>query len=157
VLSTGTGVQTAAASAVWDAAATANPIKDILVMKQAIRVYGYNPEGAILALNPYEHRVLLEYLISIKGSSIPAFASQKVEIGVVQELLGCRVVVSENFTMDQALMFVDQRAATWKAFMPITSIVIDEPGIGSKVRAWEEGEAILTDPKASYLLSNTKT
>lgn len=157
VLSTGTGVQTSAATACWDVAATANPIKDILTMKQAIRSYGYDAEGTILALNSYEHRVLLEWLINVKGSSIPSFASQKIETGVVMEILGCKVVVSENFTTDQALMFVPQRACTWKSFMPITAVIIDEPLIGKKVRVAEEGEAILTDPKASYLLSNTKT
>lgn len=157
VISTGTGVQTGAASSVWDVAATANPIKDILVMKQAIRAYGYDPEGAILALNSVEHKDLIEWLISVKGSSIPQFASQKIETGVVMELLGCRVVVSENCTTDQALLFVPQRACTWKSFMPITSVVIDEPGIGKKIRVWEEGEALLTDPKASYLLTNTQT
>jgi hypothetical protein len=157
VLSTGTGVQTGAASSVWDVAATANPIKDILVMKQAIRAYGYDPEGAVLALNSVEHKDLIEWLISVKGSSIPAFSSQAVEKGVVMEILGCRVVVSENFTTDQALLFVAQRACTWKSFVPITSVVMDEPGIGKKIRVWEEGEALLTDPKASYLLTNTQT
>lgn len=157
VISTGTGVQTGAASSVWDVAATANPIKDILVMKQAIRAYGYNPEGAILALNSIEHKDLIEWLISTKGSSIPQFASDKISSGVVMEILGCKVVVSENATTDQALLFVPQRAATWKSFMPITSVVIDEPGIGKKIRVWEEGECLLTDPKASYLLTNTQT
>jgi hypothetical protein len=157
ILSTGTGVQTGAATSVWDVPATANPIKDILVMKQAIRVYGYDPEGAILALNSIEHRNLLEWLINTKGSSIPAFSSNLVGNGVVMELLGVKVVVSQNCTTDQALLFVPQRAATWKSFMPISTAVIDEPGIGKKIRCWEEGEAILTDPKASYLLTNTAT
>jgi hypothetical protein len=157
ILSTGTGVQTGAATSVWDVPATANPIKDILVMKQAIRTYGYDPEGAILALNSIEHRNLLEWLINTKGSSIPAFSSNLVGNGVVMELLGVKVVVSQNCTTDQALLFVPQRAATWKSFMPISTAVIDEPGIGKKIRCWEEGEAILTDPKASYLLTNTAT
>lgn len=157
ILSTGTGVQTGAATSVWDVPATANPIKDILVMKQAIRTYGYDPEGAILALNSIEHRNLLEWLINTKGSSIPSFSSALVGNGVVMELLGVKVVVSQNCTTDQALLFVSQRAATWKSFMPISTAVIDEPGIGKKIRCWEEGEAILTDPKASYLLTNTAT
>jgi len=157
VLSTGTGVQTSAASSVWDVAATANPIKDILVMKQAIRAYGYDPEGAILALNSIEHRNLLEYIINVKGSSIPSFASQKIESGVVMEILGCRVIVSENATTNQVLLFVPQRACTWKAFMPITSAIVDEPLVGKKIRVAEEGEALLTDPKASYLLTATAT
>src|SRR3990167_6960613 len=110
VLSTGTGVLTGAATADgWDDAATGNPILDILTAKQAIRTNGYNPEGAVLYINPIEHKNLINFLISVKGSSIPSFAAQKIESGVVMELLGLRVVVSENATTDQALVFVPQR------------------------------------------------
>lgn len=158
VLSTGSGVQTAASTQDgWDDAATGNPILDILTAKQAIRAYGYNPEGAVLAINSIEHKNLLNYLISVKGSSIPSFSSKMVGEGVVMELLGCQVVVSENFTTDQALVFVPNRAATWKSFTPITSAVISDVGIGKKIRVWEEGECLLTDPKASYLITDTVT
>jgi hypothetical protein len=123
--------------------------------KQMIRAYGYDPEGAILAINSIEHRNLLNYLISVKGSSIPSFASQKVESGVVMELLGLRVVVSENVTTDYAIVFVSQRAATWKSFKPISSVVVDDPMIGKKIRVSEEGECLLTDPKAVVLITDT--
>lgn len=156
VISTGTGVLTGASTQDgWDDVATGNPILDIMVMKQQIRANGYNPEGAILAINSIEHKNLLNFLISVKGSSIPQFASQKVESGVVMEILGCRVVVSENATTDQALLFVPQRACTWKQFKPITTAIVTDPGIGRKIRVWEEGEALLTDPKAAYLLTDT--
>jgi hypothetical protein len=155
VLSTATGVQTGAATADgWDDAATGDPIGDILTAKQAIRSYGYNPEGGILAINSIEHKNLLKFLINVKGSSIPQFASDKITSGVVMEILGLKVVVSENAPTDQALIFT-RDAATWKEFMPITSVVIDEPGIGKKIRAWEEGECINHDPKACYLLTDT--
>ena len=121
-LSTGTGVQTAGATDEWDVVATANPILDILNAKQAIRTYGYNPEGAIFAITPAVHRLLLNYLIATKGASIPSFASDKIGSGVVMEILGLRVIVSTNVTTDKAVMFVPQRACTWKSFSPITSV-----------------------------------
>ena len=155
-LSTGTGVQTTAATDEWDVVATANPILDILNAKQAIRTYGYNPEGGVLAINPIEHKALINYLINIKGSSIPAFSSASVETGVVQELLGLKVVVSENCTADQALIFTKD-AGTWKSFMPIQAVKIIEPLIGTKIRVAEEGAMLLTDPKACFLITNTKT
>lgn len=157
VLTTASGVQTGAATDEWDVAATADPIKDILTMKQALRAYGYDPEGSVLALNSIEHRNLLTWLINVKGSSIPSFSSSKVETGVVMELLGCRVVVSENATTDQAVLFIPQQSATWKSFMPVTAVTLDDPGIGKKIRVWEEGEAICTDPKSVYVLTNTAT
>src|SRR3990167_2303647 len=156
VISTGTGVLTGAAIADgWDDTATGNPILDLLTAKQQIRANGYNPEGAVLAINSIEHKNLLNFLISVKGSSIPAFASNKVMDGTVQEVVGLRVVVSENATTDEALVFVPQRACTWMNFMDITSVVVDDPGIGKKIRVWEEGEALLTDPKAAYLITDT--
>lgn len=157
VLTTASGVQTGASTAAWDVAATADPVKDILTMKQAIRAYGYDPEGCVLALNSIEHRNLLTWLINVKGSSIPSFASNKIETGVVMELLGCRVVVSENATTDQAVIFIPQQSCTWKSFVPITATTIEDPGIGRKIRVWEEGEAICTDPKSVYVLTNTAT
>ena len=155
VLSTGTGVLTAAATADgWDDAATGNPILDLLEAKRQIRTNGYNPEGAVLYINPIEHKNLLNWLINVKGSSIPSFATQKVESGVVMELLGCQVVVSENATTDQALLFT-REAGCWKEFTPLTTGIVEEVGIGKKIRVWEEGEALLTDPKASFLITGT--
>jgi len=151
-------INTAAATGTgWDDASGGNPIKDILVGKRKIRQASYDPEGCVLAMNPIEHEFLLTWLISTKGSSIPAFSSQKVVSGVVMELLGCNVVVSENVTTDYVAMWVPSRAATWKSFVPITSVVINDPGIGKKIRVWEEGECLLTDPKAVNLITDTST
>ena len=99
--------------------------------------------------------VLISYLINVKGSSIPNFSSDRVKDGVVMQILGTNVVVSETFTTDWVYQWVPSRAATWKAFMPITAVVIDEPGIGKKVRIYEEGECILTDSQAVHVISDT--
>ena len=153
-----TTVNTAAATGTgWDDATNGNPIKDILVGKRKIRQASYSPEGAVLYINPLEHEYLLDYLINVKGSSIPAFSSEKVRSGVVMEILGCNLVVSENATTDYAVMWVPDRAATWKSFVPIQSVVMDEPGIGKKIRVWEEGECILTDPLAVHVITDTTT
>jgi len=139
----------------WDDAETGDPIADILLMKQTLYSYGYNPEGAVLAMNSIEHRYLLQYLISTKGSSIPQYASEKVGSGVVMNILGVKVVVSENWTTDCVGMFIPGRSVTYKSFMPITATVMDDPGIGKKIRVWEEGEFLLTDPKSVYILTAT--
>lgn len=147
----------AAAGTGWDDATNGDPIGDLLAAKANIRSYGYDPEGAILLIHPTEHKMLLTWLIKTKGSSIPAFASQRVGDGVVMELLGLRVVVSTIATTDYALVFVPQRAATWKTFTGITAKEINDAGIGTKVRVWEEGECLLTDPRAVHLITDTTT
>lgn len=149
-------IQTTAATADgWDDAVTGDPIADLMEAKRLIRTQRYDPEGAILYIHPTEHKNLLTYLINVKGSSIPNFSSEKVRSGEVMEILGLKVVVSLNATTDYALVFVPNRAATWKSFMPITSTVVTDPGIGRKIRVWEEGECILTDPKAVCLITDT--
>lgn len=149
-----TTVNDTAATAGWSTTATCNPILDLLNAKMEIRAAGYNPEGAICLMNQLEHKSLLNYLINVKGSSIPSFATDKVKSGVVMELLGLKIVVSTYATVDWVITFVPNRAVTWKTFMPITSVVIDEPGIGKKIRVWEEGEGMLTDPLAVHILSS---
>lgn len=153
---TAAGCQTAAAVADgWDDDVTGDPITDLLAAKTAIRTYRYNPEGAILYIHPTDHKNLIRYLIAVKGSSIPQFSSATVETGVAMEILGLKVVVSVNATADQALVFVPNVSCTWKSFTPITSAVVVDEGIGRKIRVWEEGEAIRTDPYAVYLITDT--
>ena len=134
-----------------------SPILDIMTAKKKIRAQSYNPEGAIIYMHEDDHTDLLYNLINVKGSSIPSFASQKIETGIVMEILGARVVVSHNATSGNPVMFVPSRAATWKSFTAITARNIDEVGIGTKIRVWEEGECLLTDPKAVCLISGSQT
>ncbi len=145
-------VNSTTAVAKWNVTATADPVTDLLNAKMEIRQSGYNPEGAICLMNSIEHKHLLIFLINIKGSSIPDFATARIKDGVVMGLLGLKIVVSENATTDWVITFVPKRSISFKQFMPITSVVVDEPGIGKKIRIWEEGKAILTDPRAVHVL-----
>lgn len=151
-------INTNATNAAWNAASYTgvNIIEDLMEAKMNIRNYGYDPEGAVLLLSPLDHKSLLTWLIDGKGSSIPSFASSRVGDGVVMEILGLRVVVSTIVTADKALVFVPQRACTLKEFVPITSAVIKDEGIGSKIRVWLESVALLTDPRAVNLITNTQ-
>lgn len=150
--SLGTGAATADG---WDDSATGDPIKDILLAKETIRIARYNPDGGVLYIHPTEHSHLVEFLISVKGSSIPNFSSEKIKSGVVMEILGLNVVVSLNATTDQALVFVRNTIGTWKTFMPLKTAIIDEPGIGKTIRVWEEGEFLVQNPGAGYLITDT--
>lgn len=147
-----------ATNAPWNTASYTgvNIVEDLMEAKMNIRNQGYNPEGAVLMLSPLDHKSLITWLIDGKGSSIPSFASARVGDGVVMEILGLRVVVSTVVTADYACVFVPERACTYKSFIPITARMVEEVGIGSKIRVWEEGIAILTDPKAVNLITNTQ-
>ena len=156
-LGTGGQANTAAATADgWDDDATGNPIADILHAVEQIRTYRYDTKNLVMYIHPGDHTSLINYLINVKGSSIPNFSSEKVKTGVVMEILGVQVVVSVNASEDTAVLFVPQIACTWKQFTPLTTAVIKDPGIGTKIRVWEEGEAILVNPKAVAVITDIK-
>ena len=146
---------TAAVADGWDDVTTGNPIKDILTGNRKIRAQSYDTNNIVLYINPIEHENLINFIISVKGSSIPSFSSEKVRSGVVMEILGNQVVVSQNATTDNALQFIPQVSATWKSFKSLSSVVINEPLIGKKIRVSEEGEAILTDPNSVHQITDT--
>lgn len=138
----------------WDDTATGDPITDIMTAKKNIRDQRYDPEGAMMAIDPVDHKNLLVYLINVKGSSIPNFSSERIKDGVVVEVLGLNIIVSKNFVTDYAVVFIPNLAAEWRAFTPLSSAVIDDPGIGKKIRVWEEGEALLVHPKAVNIIKD---
>lgn len=153
----GGNVQTVAATADgWDDVATGDPIEDIMAAKKLLTDYNYNPEGAVLLLHPTDHKNLLTYLINVKGSSIPQFATEKVKSGVVMNILGVKVAVSNSCTTDYAVLCLPDTSATYKQFTGITTAVVHDPGIGKKIRVWEEGECILTDPKSVAVITDTQ-
>lgn len=138
----------------WVAGST-NPVIDILSGQQAIAENNYQPIGGVIAMDPQNHKDLLNYLIVTKGSSIPTYSVEKIRSGVVMTLLGMRVVVSNNVVADSVWLGLPDTAVTWKTAVGTTAKMIEDPGLGVKIRVWEDGEAILTDPKASYLIENT--
>ena len=139
----------------WDDLSNGNPILDILAAQQKIRSFSYNPSEAVVVMNSIEHKFLMNYLITVKGSSIPAYSSGKVRDIAVTELLGNDIIVSENAVTDSVAMWIPQRSASWKAFSAMSTAILTDDGIGKKIRIWETGEAILTDPKSVYLITDT--
>jgi len=135
----------------WDDLSTGNPILDILKAKQTIRSYRYDPNtNGVLYINSIEEKNLLNYLISVKGSSIPGLSNSTVEGQRLMEILNLKVVVSENATTDYALVFIEGTSFCWKSFMPITSQTEVIVGLGKIVHVWQEGEAILENPRSVF-------
>jgi hypothetical protein len=149
------GCQTGAATGNgWNVDADGDPILDFMTAIEAIETYGYSTGDLVAYMNPAEKKWLMRWLISVKGSSIPGFSSSKVEGGEIMTLLGVKVVSDPNRPTDTVTFFSPSKAVIWREFMPMTSAVIDEPGIGKTVRVWQEGEAIRPNPNAVYKLTD---
>ncbi len=151
-------IGTAAATGTgWDDTTNGNPILDIMAGLQAIAENDYDTSGCIVAMDPKNYKDLLNYIITVKGSSIPAFSFDKVQTGVVGTLVGCKLVVSNNVVADSVWMGLPKTAVTWKSFENLHSETENIMGKGTKIAVWENGVAILTDPKAAYLITDTNT
>jgi len=150
------GAQTTAATADgWNVPGTADPIGDLINARNALKNYGYDTSGAVVYMNNAEERHLLFWLISQKGSSIPNFSSEKIASGKVMELLGMSIVVDPNCPTDSVTVFVPDKAVIYKEFLPMTSAVVDDAGIGKTVRVWAEGVAYRPNPYAVFVISDT--
>jgi len=149
------GCATAAATGNgWNVDADADPMLDFLAAIESIESYGYSSSDLIAYMNPAEKKWLLRWLISVKGSSIPGFSSSKVDGGELIQFLGVRIVSDPNRPTDTVTIFSPSKAVIWREFMPITSAILDEPGIGKTVRVWCEGEAIRPNPYAVFKLTD---
>lgn len=143
-----------AAGTGWDDTTNGSPIFDILSGSAKIQAYNYSTAGGVIVLNPSDYKNLLNNIISVKGSSIPNFSSEKAGSGVLMELLGWKVVVTTNVTAAYAYMFVPGTTLAWRQFEPITAVEIEEKGIGTKIRCWESGEALLEHPRSCCVITN---
>lgn len=150
------GCGTAAASGNgWNVDADADPMLDFLAAIESIESYGYDAGDLIAYMNPAEKKWLLRWLITVKGSSIPGFSSTKAESGELMTFLGVKIVSDPLRPTDTVTIFSPSQAVIWREFMPTTSAIIDEPGVGKTVRVWCEGEAIRPNPYAVFKLTDT--
>jgi hypothetical protein len=154
-------IQTFATTAVggdqWDAAnAAANPIKDLLHAKKLIDDYNYSTEDLTAFMSPQDYENVLSWIFA-KGAQAPNVSDSIAKGGRITEIAGIKIKVSVNVTADYCLVANAKVAATWKSYNELTSRVIEEVGIGSKVRVWEAGICILTDPKACVLITDTQS
>lgn len=150
-------INSVAANAPWNGTGARNPIEDIMDAKSQIWIDNYNPESGVLLLSPTDYSNLVSYLIVSGGSNIPVWSSAKVQTGQVTEILGLKIIVSNNVSASGALVMIPQKTTTWRSFTDTTSRLIEDPGIGTKIRVWEAGVAYNTDPLSACLIYNTQT
>jgi hypothetical protein len=150
------GAQTAAAAGSgWNVDSDADPVYDFLNAIENIESYGYDSSDLIAYMNPAEKKWLLRWLITVKGSSIPAFSSSKVSGGELMSFMGVKIVSDPNRPTDTVTIFSPSKAVIWKEFMGMSSAVVNDEGIGKTVRVWSEGEGIRPNPNAVFKLTDT--
>ena len=142
----------------WDSSTIANrdPVKNILEAINELRKDGID------ALNGNGYLVVngTDYTNIISNSKVlnhPTFQSvSAVQNGVVNELAGLKIMISETVTADQAYVVVAKLALTWKQASPLTTRTIEDPGKSTTIRAWERGVCQIPVPNAVCKITNTR-
>lgn len=156
-LSGASGINTAAAVAAWDSATIADrdPIRDILKGIEFMSIDNYDAlQNGFLLLSPKDYTNLM---MNSKVINNPSFkTADVVSNGVVGQIAGLKIIVSNTVTADEALLVIGQRAATWKSAVALSSAVIENKGVDFTIRSWEIGQVQVTDPEAIHKITNTQ-
>jgi len=152
------GIGTAAAAGTgWDAAveSTRKPISDILKGIQNLAESNYDVlANGFLLVTPHDYRALME---NSKVINNPSFkTADVVSNGVVGQIAGLKIIVSNSVDDDEAMIIVGQRAATWKSAVPLTSAIEESKGVKFTIKSWEIGHVQVTDPAAIYVITDTQ-
>ena len=142
----------------WDSATVANrdPVKNILDSIQMIRADNLDP------LNGNGYLVVngTDYTNIISNSKIinnPTFkTADVVSAGVVGEICGLKIMVTEVVTADKAYVIIAKEGLTWKEATPLTVVQIEDQGIKTTIRAFERGCVQIPSPNAVCLITNTR-
>lgn len=150
-------VNTAAASATWDSTTVADrdPIYDILLGIQYITEDNYDPlANGYLLLSPKDYTNLIR---NSKVINNPSFkTADVVSNGVVGQICGLKIIRSPAVDADEAAIVCGQLAVSWKSAAGLQTDTTYDPGVKYRIRAWEVGVAMVTNPEAIHIITNTQ-
>lgn len=141
----------------WNSATIANrdPIQNILNAKRELSIDNYDPDdgNGYLVVNPTDYANLLG---NSKVVNNPTFKSADVVAnGVVGQICGLKIIVSNVVTTSGAYVVKAKEALTWKEAIPLTVVTITDPGVKYTIRAFEMGVAQVPNPEAICKITNT--
>lgn len=142
----------------WDSATIANrdPVKNILDAIQTIRADNLD------ALNGNGYLVVngtdwTNIISNSKFTNNPSFkTADVVSNGVVGQIAGLKVMVTEVITADTAYVIIANSAMVWKQAKPLTVEQIRNPGISTTIRAYEMGALQIIAPNGICKITNTR-
>jgi len=157
VITSDADVNTAASTAAWDDGTESNrePITDILTGIEYLYVDNYDAlRNGYLLLSPTDYTNLMRNSRVINNPSFKT--ADVVSNGMVGQICGLKIIVSNAVDADEACIIVGQEAVTWKSAVPLKTAVIEDKGIKYTIRSWEIGIAVVTNPEAIHIITNTQ-
>jgi hypothetical protein len=142
----------------WDSATVANrdPIYDILRGINMLRVDGIDAlnGNGYLVVNGEDYTNIIS---NTKVLNHPTFRSvSAVENGVVNELCGLKIMISEAVTAESAYIVVKGESLVWKQAQGLKVDTILDPQKSITIRASERGVCQLHAPNGICKITNTR-
>ena len=101
-----------------------------------------------------------DYTNIISNSKVinsPTFkTADVVSNGVVGQLCGLKIMISEAIDADDAYVIIGQEGLTWKQAEALKVVTVEDPGISTTIRAWERGVCQIPAPDAVCKITNTR-
>lgn len=142
----------------WDSATVANrdPVKDLLNAQLKMREDNIDPltGNTYIVVNGSSYVDLLSNSKVINNSTFKS--ADVVSNGVVGELVGCKIMVTEAVAADTAYLVVKGEAMVWKQVKPLTVEQIENKGINTVIRAYSYGHCQVVTPNAIVKITNVK-
>jgi len=144
----------------WDSATVAQrlPVNDIMNAINLIRKQNMNPlnGNGYLVLNGTDFTNLA---VNAQVLSNNTWNSGVLDNGIVGEICGLKIKITESLefgTPDKAYVVIAKDAMTWKEAQPLTTAMIEEPGVKKTIRAWELGQCQMVQPNGVCRIDNTR-
>jgi hypothetical protein len=115
----------------------------------------YDTSNCMMFVNPRDRRSIMNY-IATRGTQFPSLGEQVASNGFSGKFATVDLVTSTSVTASYALVVVPKICATWVEAVPFQTTTIEDPYVGLKIRAVQEGVLQLTDPKAVCIIANTR-
>ena len=149
-----TTTNTAAAVQTWDNATESlqQPLKDILTGIAGMAIDNWNAyKNGYIIMHPTNFMELMNNPVCRNAGQF--YTSEVTRNGRVGKICGLTIIVNNASTENTVLMCIGQAAMTWYEAKPLTTHVIEKPGIGFTIRAWQVGIPVLINNNAAWKIT----
>jgi HK97 family phage major capsid protein len=146
-----TTTNTTTAVATWDNATESlqQPLKDILKGLAAMQVRNWNAyKNVYIIMHPNNFMELMNNPVVRNAGDFKILDN-----GKRGTIAGATVIVNNASTENTVLMCIGQTAMTWYEAKPLTTNIIERPGIDFTIRAWQVGLPVLINNYAAYKIT----
>jgi len=149
-----TTTSTAAAVQTWDNATESlqQPLKDILKGIAAMAVDNWSAySNGYIIMHPNNFMELMNNPVCRNAGQF--YTGDVTKNGRVGMIAGQTIIVNNASTENTILMCIGQSAMSWYEAHALTTHVIEKPGIGYTIRAWQVGVPVLINNNAAYKIT----